>query len=174
MGPFRTIFCALAALGFVASVLVHFSTFAGVDPVDEFPLAVPLLHVGIFVVFVPAIIWSDRQKKPGQSARSVNLAGAPAWLGALAAACFIYALVNFAIFAVRMHDGRPNRQPDGSYAITSKGKFVRAISEEEFHRYQSYMARGFSGHWMLFYSFSLAMLLARPTDVGPAEREEDS
>jgi hypothetical protein len=71
-------------------------------------------------------------------------------------------LVNFAIFLFLVRDGSPSHRPDGSFALTSHGRLVREVSEEEFHRYQAYVARGFSGHWMLFYGVSLVVLASDP------------
>ena len=153
------VFAALAAAGLVLSVAVHFSTFAGVDPLDLFP-PVCLLHVGIFVVFVPAIAVGNR-KKPGES-RSLasQFPHAPRWMAWMTGLFFVYAFVNFAVFIFLVREGSSTRREDGTYAITDHGRTVREISAEEFHRRQAYVARGFSGHWMLFYSASLLALVS--------------
>lgn len=163
-------FCPLAALGLILSIVVHFSTFAGVDPLDRFPL-VWLLHIGIFVVFVPGIYTT--RKKPARKDRSLasEFPYAPrrmAWMTGIFSA---YALVNFVIFLGLMYEGQPKQQDDGTYAMKNHGKLVREINEEEFHRYQGYVARGFSGHWMAFYSASLLMLVSSAR--APATRDRN-
>ncbi|GMA98630.1 hypothetical protein PIPA1_14300 [Pelosinus sp. IPA-1] len=51
---------------------------------------------------------------------------------------------------ILMKDGSPNII-SGNYVISDHGKIVRVISEQEYELYQSYVVRGFSGHWMIFY-----------------------
>ena len=80
---------------------------------------------------------------------------------ALAAVFFAYAIINFGIFMFLMIEGGPQAMEDGTYAISNHGRFVRYITESEFHKYQGCEARGFSGHWMAFYSISMAALASR-------------
>lgn len=156
----RLICCALAAVGLAASVVVHFSTFAGVDPLDLWPAAW-LLHVGIFVVFIPAFGWKKEEGTPHRGSFAQLYPGAPRWMGALTTAFFVYALVNFGLFVIQVSEGQPRQQEDGTYVLGRGGAVVRPITKGEFHYYQGRVARGFSGHWMLFYSLSLMMLVSR-------------
>ncbi len=163
------IFAALAAVGLVLSAAVHSSTFAGVDPVELVP-RVWLLHLGIFLVFIPAIAVANRAKPEKSQSLASQFPHAPRWLAWMTGLFFAYALVNFAVFMFLVREGSPTRREDGTYAITDHGRTVREISAEEFHRRQGYVARGFSGHWMLFYSASLLALVSRlrtPTDGRP-------
>jgi hypothetical protein len=153
------IFAVLAAAGLVASAAVHFSTFTGVDPLDLAP-CVWVLHVGIFVVFIPAIYLANRAKTGKSQSLAAEFPHAPRWMVWMTGLFFAYAFVNFAVFIFLMREGSPHQREDGTYALTDHGRTVRAISEEEFHRRQGYLARGFSGHWMLFYSASLLALVS--------------
>ena len=153
-------FFLLATVGLIASAAAHFSTFAGVDPQELFPW-VWVLHIGIFLVFIPAIAIQNtlRRNATGNGRGDFNdaFAGAPAWMRTLCKLLFAYMFVNFAIFAFMMRSGSPHRV-NGTYVLSSHGKVSRQISEEEYHRYRGYEVRGFSGHWMGFYAFAMTMI----------------
>jgi hypothetical protein len=165
------IFAALAAAGLAVSAAVHFSTFAGVDPLDVLPL-VWVLHLGIFLVFAPGIAAANRVKRGDRGSFASQFPHAPRWLIGMTGFLFVYALVNFAVFIFLMRDGSPTRREDGTYAVTDHGRVVREISAGEFHRRQGYVARGFSGHWMLFYSAALTMLVSSAR--ASAARQEET
>jgi hypothetical protein len=165
------IFAVLAAAGLVLSAAVHFSTFAGVDPLDLAPW-VWLLHIGIFVVFVPAIFLANRAKAGKRESLASQFPNAPRWMAWMTGLFFAYAFVNFAVFIFLMREGSPHQREDGTYALTDHGRTVREISAEEFHRRQGYVARGFSGHWMLFYSASLVALVSAVRTPPGGRREE--
>jgi hypothetical protein len=164
------VFAALAAVGLALSAAVHFSTFAGVDVLDVLPL-VWLLHVGIFVVWAPAIGAANRGKKGDGQSLAAQFPHAPRWMFWMTGLLFAYALVNFAVFIFLMREGRPTRREDGTYAVTDHGRVLREIGAEEFHRRQGYVARGFSGHWMMFYSAALMMLVSSARASALRERE---
>jgi hypothetical protein len=50
----KHLLAALALLGLLISATLHFSTYLGFDLLDSYPGAW-LLHVALFVVFIPAI-----------------------------------------------------------------------------------------------------------------------
>src|SRR4051812_35578363 len=95
----------LAALGLVASLAVHFSTFLGVDE-DLFPY-VWLLHVGAIAICIPAaVLQTHSRSAPGRALGGKGSAKdmcpfAPKWMQRALAVFFVYAFVNFAIFLVR-------------------------------------------------------------------------
>jgi hypothetical protein len=144
----------LAILGFTASLAVHLSTYLGAPPVgigQVWPL-----HIGVFLVFIPVVLAQPRNAKTaaaeGPRGAPEQFAYAPGWMRAVLGCCFVYAIVNFLIFlciapgrdeTISFHDGR--------YAVLRRGEVVREATEEENHRQEATIARGFSGHWMLFY-----------------------
>jgi len=134
--PFLNFFLALAGLGFLVSLWVHIGALFGVRVVPEYFFMI--LHVGIFVVFVPAIVVS--QRLVGNTSRSdfwkVMSKDLPLWLRCVVYGSFGYAFLNFFLF-------------------TSK-----APVRESGANPPTQVWRGFSGHWMLFYSASFAMLYA--------------
>jgi hypothetical protein len=149
--------CWFAAAVLIVSLVVHVSTFLGVDPMEEWP-GVMLIHLAIFPPFIAAISYANRigGKRRGREDRVVN--SAPRWLRILTGVFSAYAIINFAIFIILVEGGGP-KECDGKFLLTSHGKVLRELSESEFHQQQAYIVRGFSGHWMLFSSASLMVLL---------------
>ncbi len=63
----------LAVLGFAASLAVHLSTFLDPPPLgmeQTWPL-----HIGIFLVFIPAVLVQPRSPGPTADAKGPGLAG---------------------------------------------------------------------------------------------------
>ena len=90
-----------------------------------------VMQVGVFVAFFPALLLLPKQKIRRRS----DVPSTPGFLGSLMIATLAYALANFAIFMVTLarHHNQTTRLMEW---------------------------RGFSGHWMLFYSWSFAFLYA--------------
>jgi hypothetical protein len=149
----------LSAVGLIISALVHFSTYVGFDPQSDGP-AVWLLHIGVFIVFIPAV-WVANIKRQADVRKSNQFWPlAPTWMKNLTNLLGLYAGVNFVIFIylimVVMGGGTPEKEP-GGYVLRNHGTLVRKISEQEYHRYRAYIMRGFSGHWVLFYALAMTM-----------------
>lgn len=144
----------LALLGFCLSVAAHILALTGIMLPLPQPDIVFALHVGIFVVFVPAVLIS-RQRAQGGARTNLNdiARDSPLWIGALLLLLFAYAVINF--FLVFSLD----QAPRGT-----------ALAGNDF----LHTLRGFSGHWMLFYFASFAMLRAalHPSDA-PADPGAD-
>jgi hypothetical protein len=133
--PLLWIFVGLSAVGLILSLWVHFGAVMGrrVARAEYFWI----LHVGIFVVWFPAVFIA--QRRVGNVNRKdfwkVVLKGSPEWMRYMVYGFFGYALLNFALFAAR-----------GGTAGTSGVNPPATVW------------RGFSGHWMAFYSAALAIL----------------
>jgi hypothetical protein len=125
---------ALSAAGLVASLIAHVCALIGYP--GPFGRATWLLHVGIFVVWFPAVLVAQRLTKDFKRKDFWKAAvrGCPRWLRVMTVIFFGYALVNFAVFfAMTVGHGHPR---------------VDEVTE----------LRGFSGHWLAFYSAALAIL----------------
>src|SRR6478609_4648076 len=128
-----------AACGFVISLVAHIMAVFGDMPGGNGLFFA--LHISIFPVFALVILLF------GQNATSANgwaafkpiLSGCPRWMHYLVYASFIYAFINFALFFLQ---GFVSPQP-----VHPKGSDPPAM-----------IWRGFSGHWMFFYSVALAGL----------------
>lgn len=132
--PFLWPFVALSAIGLVVSLWVHLGAVTGRRVAhQEFFW---LLHVGIFVVWFPAVLVANRlvgnQRK--KDLWKVVLRGCPDWMRYMVYGFFGYAVVNFLSFMGKAPSG-------GGSADTPP-----------------IVWRGFSGHWMAFYSAAMAIL----------------
>ena len=127
-------FAAIAAVGLLLSILSHVAALRGMQgPLGGFT---PALHVGIFVVWIPAVLVANRFTKniARKDLWKVVLRGCPVWMKYMFYAFFGYAMVNFLFFMTVAPRG-------GGSGFTSPQ-----------------IVRGFSGHWMAFYSAALAIL----------------
>lgn len=135
----------LAIAGFVASLLVHALALMG-QP-SPFGAATWMLHLGIFVVWLPAVLVAQRLSKNAKQAElwKAVLRGCPTWVKRGAYVVFAYALINFFLFMVQVSAYPRNGVP----------------SALEF--------RGFSGHWMVFYYLAAATLYSysKLANLGP-------
>jgi hypothetical protein len=127
-------FIVLSGVGLGLSLWVHLGAVAGrrVAPEAFFSK----LNVGIFVVWFPAVFVAI--KRVGNNARKdfwkLVLRGSPEWMRYMVYGFFAYAIVNFAIFFFQAPQGSSGANPPAA------------------------VWRGFSGHWMAFYSAALAIL----------------
>jgi hypothetical protein len=142
-------FIPLAAVGFGLSVVVHLMALFG----RPSPLGGMwwVLHVGMFVVFIPALLVQQRLTKGFKPKErwDAALRGCPAWVPRALQALAVYALVNFIRFA---------------WAVQGKPQAGGEPPPE--------VMWGFSGHWMLFYAAAWAMLYsaARTEEVDASSR----
>jgi hypothetical protein len=132
--PFLGLFALLSFAGLVLSIWVHVGALFGRQVAPDYFFWG--LHMGIFVVFIPAVLVA--QKRVGTTSRrdfwKVVTKGSPDGLRYLLYFFFAYAVVNFAIFFLQM---APLGKQEGTSPLTW---------------------RGFSGHWMVFYCASFAIL----------------
>jgi hypothetical protein len=135
----------LALTGLVVSLSVHIAALMGILilPSGYFSL----LHIGIFVVFFPAVAVS--QKLVGNTRRSdfwkAILRWAPDWMRNMVYVFMVYAMVNFAIFMVN---------------VESHSRLSGPVEW-----------RGASGHWMAFYSAAFAILYSAVHSPSDAHRQ---
>jgi hypothetical protein len=153
---FLAAWCAFSAIVLALSLIAHASTFLGIDPMAKFP-GVMFIHVAIFPPFFAAIYYANRVKDTKEGPE-IAMKAAPRpfrWLTGIFGA---YALLNFILFIILNEGGNPYKE-DGKYLLKSHGTVIRQLTELEFHRHQAYIVRGFSGHWMLFATAALTMLI---------------
>jgi Protein of unknown function (DUF3592) len=130
--PFIWVFVWLSAVGLVVSLWVHIGALAG----RTVPSAFWVLHVGIFVVWLPSVLVA--QKLVGNTGRKdfwrAVLKGAPDWMRYMV---YVLSAYEFVIFLISMGQG-------------SGGGRHTTISGPDW--------KVFSGLWMGFYSAALAIL----------------
>jgi hypothetical protein len=132
--PFLWFFICLSAIGFVLSLWVHFGAVMGRRVVPESFFW--MLHVGIFVVWFPAVFVG--QRIVGNMNRKdfwkVVLKGSHDFLRYMVYAFGGYAAINFFLFMSKAPNGGGGANPP------------------------AVVWRGFSGHWMAFYAAAFAIL----------------
>jgi hypothetical protein len=160
-------FLLLSLAGLIVSALAHFSTYFGVDPMEVCPY-VWALHIGIFVVFIPAFVIQKQGRTTTTGGTKTEWKDlfpySPAWINRLVSALFFYAIVNFVVFFVLTirNAGTPGRAANGTYVLRTKGRnaTTRPITAEEYHLLRARMVRGFSGHWMVFYAMAAQAMVS--------------
>jgi hypothetical protein len=155
-------FLGFAALtGLVLAAVAHVCALAGIDVAERVP-SVWLLHIGVFVVFIPFVVSS--RKVLGKQPSLVDMrALVPGRVFAVGLAVFIYAIINFVLFAVATQGGNPVVEA-GQYLLKSHGHLIRELSRPEYEALRANELRGFSGHWLFFYfvPFAYFMFGKRP------------
>jgi hypothetical protein len=126
-----------AVCGLALSLVVHVLSFFGATPGGQ--TLFTALDVGIFPLWLPVVLIA--RKMSGGAMRRTDfwkmaMSGCPAWMRYMTYGFFIYAIINWAIFALPMMS-----QPRQSGA---------ELPPQVLH--------GFSGHWMVFYSAGLAIV----------------
>ena len=160
----------LAVAGWLISLTVHIAALNDIDTASIGP--VWLLHIGIFIVFIPAVLAlrkneeylelkrQARQKpfsnRNGFKSFSVMFKHTPVWMRAIVIGSFFYAFINFALFF--SSDLSTPEKTETGYKLQNHGNFVRSINEREYRHYKANEVRGFSGHWILFYGVAAALL----------------
>lgn len=161
----------LAATGFTLGLIVHFLSIADIIVTNKVPF-VWVLHLGIFMVFVPALFFFKRNvilqtnQQSGIQNRIPSLRfyhtiykrkRIPNWLVITAITAFFYGIINFMLFMYNSRLGTPDFF-EGQYILHKHGQLVKILTEQEYHHYKANEIRGFSGLWLVFYSISATLL----------------
>jgi hypothetical protein len=130
-------FMIIAAAGFVLSLITHLMALIGKAPPGGG--LVWGLHVGIFAVWIPTVLITNRKVQGVQRKVSWETAmlGCPTWMRRTLKVVFVYAIINFILFLLGTV-GHP--KPVGPAPPS--------------------VVRGFSGHWMVFYGVAFSTLYA--------------
>ncbi len=138
----------IAAIGFFASLGVFAYSYTGDSISRQFP-PVWLLHIGIFVVWGPAVFFVHRVVKGGLVLDL--LASFPKLLYAAAVALML-AVPVFGSGTVSSLDGAPEEHLMG-YVLNDHGH-MRDITREQYLQAKALWDRGFSVMWLEFYGLS--------------------
>jgi hypothetical protein len=138
MKPVLKAFAFLAVVGFAVSVVSHLCALFGVaGPLGDQSW---VLHVGIFVVWIPAVLAGQSMGRnvPSKDFWKAALRGCPAWMRYTTYFFFGYAIFNFLLFILTAPSG-----------VETAG----SVSPS--------MVRGLSGHWMAFYGAAFSILYSK-------------
>jgi hypothetical protein len=150
-------FLGFAALtGLVLSAIAHVCALAGIDVAERVP-SVWLLHIGTFLVFFP-FVFSSRKVLGKRPSLADMRALVPGRVYAVGLVIFIYAIINFMLFAAATQGGNPVIEA-GQYVLKNHGRLVRELSFAEYEALKANELRGFSGHWLFFYFVPFAYFM---------------
>jgi hypothetical protein len=143
---FFGLLAAYAAIGLVASLVVHIASFFVTPPGGNALFLA--LHVGIFPLWLPIVLIANKRTGGAVRARGGQswsywktiLEGAPRWMRLMTLGFFVYAIANFIIFFLLTAGGHGGAKQSGDPP--------------------PFVWHGFSGHWMAFYSAGLAIATA--------------
>ena len=130
----------IAGIGLFSSIVTHILALCGNYPQENLP-SVWLLHFGVFIVWIPTVKICQKLAKGTKNRLFIwqkSLKYSPGWLRRLCALLLVYAVINFVVFINN----------------------VDSIPFDSIH-HETWIIRGFSGHWMLFYCFAFSVMLAR-------------
>jgi len=161
------LFC-LAVTGWIIGLIVHALSLQNIDVAGKFPF-VWVLHIGIFVVWLPIVFYLNKNeelkafRKSGMLTRTdpfgffkIVLKDTPTWLSIIAITGFVYTIINFMLSM--------NPQPgiatikNGQFILQNHGRLIKNLTEKEYLHYKANTLRGFSGHWIAFYGLAMAIL----------------
>jgi hypothetical protein len=131
--PILSFFGGLAWVGLALSILSHLAALLGsAGPLGDYAW---VLHIGIFVVWLPTVLVAARMSADFENKDTwkAALRGCPRWMRYMTYGFFGYALLNFVVFMITAPKGGSGPMPPA-------------------------VVRGFSGHWMAFYSAAAAVL----------------
>lgn len=178
MDVFTKYFSKIALIGLLLSAFFHLISLTGTYLHGVFDVGMPLMHVGVFVVFFPAILKINKLQRGGSSNltnRSIHFTqkqylqylknNRPKFFVALGILLFVYALVNFVLFAQAGGGGGPHITDQGVYVIQNHGDIIREITEKEYWQFRANEIRGFSGHWLAFYFVSYFLLYKSDIEI---------
>lgn len=157
-----------ALTGWTLALIIHLISLVGIDLTEKISF-IWILHIGIFIVCIPAgfDLKKNQELKDYQHSSILNrmnpigyfkiiFKDTPTWIAIIAICGFFYAFINFSSF-IASQDGTPDIK-DGQFVLLNHGQLIKTLTKQEFHHYKANEVRGFSGHWILFYGLATALL----------------
>lgn len=147
----------IALVGFFLALLVHTLTLARIDVSSRFPY-VWSLHVGMFLVWIPFILFERKRFRTQRMELGEIMSGLPTWASVFVAVVFAYSILNFFLRA-HLSGGGNADIVDGRYVLSSHAHILAHLTENEYHLHRSFEVRMFSGLWFTFYLIPCVYLL---------------
>jgi len=140
----------LSGLYFAIVVVVHASTYFGVDPSTWFPV-VWSLHPSIFILAVPLLVSHRMGKIPKEQWDKF----APRVLSLLWKMLFAYIFL-FVVLGSFFDEGGSPHERDGKYVLQEGSRTIRELTEEEYIQKRAEVIWSFSAFWMAFSAMFLS------------------
>jgi len=162
----KKIFCFIAGLGLILGLIVHIVSLSGIYIGNKIPFVLSL-NIAILIVWIPAMLELTKDpelkqlrlqgnKNPLEFLRII-FKNTPKPMVIMILVFFIYMGINFFLFLNFSGGGVPEIM-NGKYVIQNHGSIIKELSEIEYLKMQANEIRGFSGHWMAFYSIAMGIL----------------
>lgn len=149
---------AAALFGFALSLLVQVASARGFDVESQYPY-IPILHVGMFLVFIP-FLFAVRKDPGGSSSLLAIVSRWPTWARILSIAIGAYALAGVVLFMIASGGGNAE-VVNGKYLLRNHGLVLAHLTEAQYHQHRAAELGGFSALWLLFYGFPCIYFLLR-------------
>jgi hypothetical protein len=145
------LFFIIATIGLIMSCSVHLATFfvAFSENVNNYAV---LLHLGIFIVWIPTCIVHTRNKNSGES--KAPLFKITPQTKTFLALFFLYVVFNFFFTIEVLNQGANAGIINGKKVLHSKSTIIKELTDDEYKLHQTYETRSMSGHWMAFYGIA--------------------
>ncbi|HKS27909.1 MAG TPA: hypothetical protein VJS44_08825 [Pyrinomonadaceae bacterium] len=151
-------FLFYTAIGFIASLIIHFLLFFGFSLYKESPSLWLIMHLSIFVGYIGLYLL----RKPGRELKAEDYTKDLGRLMLVITILFVllvpYTIINFFYYQSVLKHGYPDRVNGQYLLVLEHGQKPKVLTEEEFARAETYQARKTSGHWMLAHLFPLMLL----------------
>ena len=165
----KYVFFYIAIIGWTLGLFIHLLSITDYNLAEKVPF-IWFLHVGIFIVWFPAVFKLTKNEelkafRQSGSLKQLNPVAAskiffgqtPTWLTIIAVTGFLYAIINSVLFMTSSDMGVPDIK-NGQYILHNHGKLIKTLTEHEYYHYKTNEVRFFSGHWLLFYGLAAAVL----------------
>jgi len=143
----RAALFALSALGLLVSIVVYGASFGG-KHLDDLPRAFILLHVGVFVTYVPLALIEQRVMRHGIYA--IYPERYRLFIRRTSYALFGFFVVHFVLLLVLTGAKSPQVE-NGQYVLTNHGKDTTVISKGKYDSLKELELRLFATGWSVFY-----------------------
>lgn len=179
MNRYSKYFFFIAITGWILTLTVVILSFINYNLISNIS-EVWILPVGIFIVWLPAVLFlinEDKKDKEKDSSQSISdfykltFGRAPIWLIAIAIGSFIFTFVNFTIHS-DSYSGSPDIE-NGQYVLQDKGRITKTLTEEDYHYHKAEEVRFFIGHGLAFYGIAAAILYPFGKKNRKSEKEDN-
>jgi hypothetical protein len=143
-----------AACGLAVSIAAYIGSYMGLT-MDDISLWAIVIHVGVFVLFIPMCFQNYASLKDRSFFWSEFSNGRPKWVVPTIKLIGLFFVVHFVLFLIESHAASPQIK-DGQYVLDNHGQIQQIITQREYLHLKGAELRLFATGWMCFYFVLLA------------------
>ena len=141
----------LAGIGTVASLLVHLSTFFGINLQESFPV-VRGLHYGVIVLYLSLVLYNWKVcEGDAKGYWKPVIDSVPSWLMVPIIVLLVYGIFNFFYVKTVLNEGGAPSVVGGQKVLCKGKTVIRELTDEEYSQHKTYSLRLVSGLWVFGY-----------------------